>query len=576
MKKTKISKLLGVLLAAALLVSCLPLAGMSASAAKSEGAYFPSGNPPFIYVVTGVRPAAGDNTVKLYQNIDMQSYAEYTGDYVIPARAYDAEDMRYYSVTELGGAVGETIPGALQDAPLSSIELPTTLTTIGSKAFADCMYLTEITFPTSVRSVAFDAFTGVSLRELKLVVCEAASLSEDSAYTMTGRGNYVLLPRSITSLEVTAPLTITGQLTVPGETTMDNTGITIQPGASLTLEGELSGTGVVEVRNSAFFTLDSACPNYTGTIRLTGSSARFFNRSSQPITVQNASGRAISVQPGESLLGSQEENTNASSIPESLKPTISVNYGGTVTVQDNGKVVVISPYNGYHVEKVVINGMAMGTVTRYEFQSASQQNTVAVTFAQGGSQAGVPQPPMFVDVPTGASYAEAVAFLYNNGIFRGVSQNQFAPNVKTTRAMYVSLLKRMEIYGSDFQLSYDELTYPSDVPEESWYGQSAAWAIATGLDDGEGLFQPNRLISREEAAIYLYRFTRKRGYAAYVDSGRQYAYTDSALLSGESRQAMVWAVNSGFLTSSGGKLNPAGTVTRAEVAASLAKYLRAF
>lgn len=576
MKKMKISKLLGVLLAAALLVSCLPLAGMSASAAKSEGAYFSAGTPPFVYVVTGVRPASSDNTVKLYQNADMQSYAEYTEDYVIPARAYDAEDMRYYSVTEIGGAVADTIPGALQDVPLRSIELPTTLTTIGSKAFANCMYLTKMTMPTSVRSIAFDAFNGVSLQELKLVVNEAASLAEDSAYTLTGRGNYVLLPHPITSMEVTAPLTITGQLTVPGATSMDNTGITIQPGASLTLEGELSGTGVVEVRNSAFFTLNSACPNYTGTIRLTGSSSRFFNYSSQPITVQNASGRAISVQPGESLLGSQEENTNASSIPDSLKPQISTNYGGTVTVQDNGKVVVISAYNGYHVEKVVINGMAMGTVTRYEFDTVGQHNSVNVTFAQGGSQAGVPQPPMFKDVPTGASYAEAVAFLYNNGIFRGVSQNQFAPNVKTTRAMFVSLLKRMEIYGSDFQLTCEELTYPTDVAVGSWYGEAAAWAATVGLTDAEELFQPSRLISREEAAIYLYRFTRKRGYAAYVDSGRQYAYADSALLSGESRQAMVWAVNSGFLTSNGGKLNPAGTVTRAEVAASLAKYLRAF
>lgn len=576
-------RLLGVFLAAVLLVSTLPAAGLTASAVKMKGAFFLSGDPAFAYVVTGIKPEDSDNTVKLYQNADMQSYAGYTGTYTIPARAYDADDMRFYTVTEIGGAVGDTIPGALQNVALRGVSLPDTLTTIGARAFAGCTALTEMTFPTSVTDVASSAFNGVNLQKLTLNVVEAATMSGDMSYVPARKAASVLLPGRVTDLVVSAPLTISGQVSVSNSVKLSNSGITLQGGSSLSLDGSLSGTGVIEVRNAASLRLGGESTGYSGSIRLTGLSSAFTNTGSLPVTVLNTRGRAVTVLPGESVLGGEEnipdqpDEPDTPDVPAVLQPKISYNYGGTVAVANSGKVVVISAYEGYHVEKVVVNGLTMGAITRYEFEAASDENTVEVTFAQGKIPEGPEGPSAFVDIPSNASYKDAVAFLSNNGIFQGVSKNQFAPGQQATRAMFLSLLHRMEIYGEDFHVTPEvKVGVPSDVAESAWYAEDVTWAIGSHIvmPDLNWRFYPNTLITREEACLWLYRYTRQRGYAAFVEASRYHAYSDAILLGGESRTAMSWAATNGYLPVKRTVLNPAGTLTRAEIAEMLARYLQ--
>lgn len=585
MKKTsrrRLARLLGATLAAALLVSTLPMAGLTASAAGMKGAFFTNGNPPFAYVITGIRPEDSDNTVKLYQNEDMQSYENYTGTYTIPERVYDTNDLFVsYAVTEIGGAVGDSIPGALEGVALRGISLPDTVTTIGAKAFANCSNLTEIAIPTSVTKIAPDAFSNVNLQKVTLDVAETTILTSDTTYTASRTGIPVTLPHQITDLVVSDPLTVAGQATITGSTAISNSGVTVQPGAFLTLQGALSGTGVIEVKDNGVFVLEGSAATYRGSIRLTGGSSQFINRSALPVTVMNATGRTVAVPSGETWMGSQQEapSVDPDDPPAAAKPQISTNYGGSVAVEEQGRVVVISAFEGYRVEDVVINGLSMGGITRYEFERASSQNTVAVTFAQGTTPAG-PNPPQvkptaFSDIPTGASYAEAVNFLTNNGIFQGVSSTSFAPQQRATRAMFLSVLKRLEIYGDDFQVECKKRFYPDDVSETAWYGDAASWAAATGIFyPNSGKLYPDRLITREEAALCLYRYTHARGYDTVMDAGRHHAYRDAAMLQAESRQAMVWAASNGYLKTTGGILNPAGAITRAEMAEMLARYLK--
>lgn len=577
MSRRRLGKLLSTALAAALLVSALPMVAPKASAAGMKGAYFTSGTPPFAYIITGVRPEDSDNTVRLYQNADMQSYDGYTGSYTIPERVYDAGELFVsYAVTEIGGAVGNSIPGALEGVALQGIVLPGTVTTIGSRAFANCTSLSEMTFPTSVTRVASDAFLGVYLQKLTLDVAASTILTSETAYTAGRTGAPVTLPRRITDLTVSSPLTVAGQVVIPGSTTISDSGVTVQPGASLTLQGDLSGTGVIEVRNSGTLILESSAAAYRGSIRLTGGASQFTNRSSFPVTVLNAQGRSVTVPSGETWIGEQQD-TNGNEPIMNTQPQISTNYGGSVSVEEQGKVVVISAFDGYHVEDVVINGLSMGNITRYEFEYASEKNTVAVTFALGSGQVGPnpPKPAVFSDIPDNASYAEAVAFLANNGIFQGVSSTSFAPRQKATRAMFVTVLKRMEIYGDDFRINCDEPVYPHDVSETAWYAESVGWAAGTGIFPAvNGVFLPNQLITREEAALCLYRYTHLRGYDTVLEAGRYHAYRDSTMLQSTSRQAMVWAATNRYLKTTGGILDPAGTITRAELAEMLALYLR--
>ena len=575
------SKLVCLVLAVMLLISALPLAGLTASAASMKGAFFTSGNPPFAYVVTGLRAEDGDDTVKLYQNADMQSYEGYNGSYTIPERAFNADEIRYYTVTEIGGAVGTSL-GALENVPLQGVVLPATVTTIGNRAFANCSNLREVTFPTSVSRLALNAFSGVYLQTLSLDVSTGATLYTNNSYMPLTGSTLITLPRAVSEMTVSAPLTVAGQISVPGSTRMTNTQITVQGGASLTLWGTLSGTGVIEVRNNGSLVLEASPVGYGGTIRLSGADSTLINHSSATVTVQNAAGTTVSVQPGVTFTG-KESSGDPSDLPNddepTLRPKIMVNYGGSVTVEDHGRVVVISAYEGYRVEKVVINGLDMGSITRYEFAVASEENTVEVTFVKGDDVQGPdpidPDAAVFTDVPANAAYANAVAFLFDNGILQGVSKTQFAPNLATTRAMFAAVMNRLEIYGAAFHLGCEEPVYSEDVPENAWYADSAAWAMGTKiLPMTRGAFWPNRLITREEAALCLYRFTHARGYATVVDAGLYRGYTDSGLLSMESREAMVWAAARGYLPAKGKALNPAGTVTRAEMAQMLARYLQ--
>ena len=561
------------------LVLAFSTLGLSASAARSKGAYFTSGNPPFAYVITGVAPEKAENTVKLYQNEKMVSYAAYTGSYVLPAKAEDGQGLTDYALTEIGGAEAGGL-GALENVPLTGLVLPGSVTVIGSRAFAGSG-LKELTFPTSVTSLAPDAFSGVTLSKLTLDVCKAVSLVSDSSYRVAN--GLITLPAAVQDVTVSAPLTVTGPVNVAGNVTVKNSGITVA-GGSLTVNGTLAGQGVIEVRDGSTLTLKTPSPAFTGSIRLTGETAVFVNGTSAPVTVQNAAGKTVSVYPGLTQLGGAKAPTDPTgpineNTGEAMMPAVSFNEGGSVVTDASGRQVTIVPEKGYRVENVKINGQDMGSITRYEFGLSDLENSVVVTFGKGEDEEGPSEPALppdfFLDVPDTAPYAKSVAFLASNGIFFGVGKNLFAPDRLTTRAMILALLKRMEIYGNSFAL---EPVEPIDVevPEKTfWYTEALVWAARNGMVNKDfSVFQPNKVVTREEVARLLSRFTALRGYSTKVDASRYNAFRDAAMLQGSARDAMVWAVSKGYLSVENSMLDPAGPMTRGEVAQLLAGYLQ--
>lgn len=563
------------LLLAALLL--LPLLGVPASAAAVKGAYFVTGDPAFAYLVTGLRGQDGADTVMLYQQETMQSYAGYFGVYTVPSQVYDENELRTYTVTEISGAKGSAL-GAFQNVPLKGITLPGTVTTVGNYAFAGCQNLKEATLPTSITRLSSNAFDGVELDKLTLQVTESAALSGEKAFIPGGKISPIALPRAITDLSVQAPLSVTGQPVIPGQVEITGARVTIQPGSSLTLTGTLSGAGIIQVSNEATLNLRASTAAYTGSIRLSGAVSCLVNSTALPVNAIDASGRSVQVMPGETCLGGQ--TVEPSEEPGENRPQITSNYGGEVSVQESGKVVYINAYEDYHVEEVVINGLSMGSLTRYEFEVASAQNTVSVTFAEGKDQLG-PNPPdldpvfIFEDVSPADSFAGAVRFLVKNGIFSGMSETRFGPQVQVNRAMLVTLLKRMEVYGEDYQIAARKLPQLIDVEEDSWYAESAFWAASLGIVPRVvRTFRPTQLVTRVDFAICLYRYTHKRGYDTLMDMGSLRRYADVRYLSSEARVAMAWAGSRGYLKAENGLLKPNAVMNRGELAAALAKYLQ--
>ncbi|MCI8525302.1 MAG: DUF4430 domain-containing protein [Oscillospiraceae bacterium] len=164
---------------------------------------------------------------------------------------------------------------------------------------------------------------------------------------------------------------------------------------------------------------------------------------------------------------------------------------------------------------------------------------------------------------------DAVAFASSHELFSGTGADTFAPNAPMNRAMLATVLFRLEDAKADGKADF------ADVAGGAWYADSVAWASQAGIVSGTGNgFDPNGNVTREQLATMLYRYARTLGMdvAAQGDLGR---FADGGKTSAWARDAMGWAVGSGLISGKGnGSVDPAGSATRAEVAAIMQRMVK--
>lgn len=172
------------------------------------------------------------------------------------------------------------------------------------------------------------------------------------------------------------------------------------------------------------------------------------------------------------------------------------------------------------------------------------------------------QPHPFADVSEGRWYQRAVQYAYSHGLMSGMEETLFAPEVATTRAMAVAILYRLHGSPEAGTHSY------TDVAPNAYYEDAVAWAAETGIavGVGNGLFAPDRPVSREELVSMLAR------YAAYLGKNttaqdRTGSYADAQQISSYAFAPMNWALQEGLIVGiSKTELSPKGTASRAQVA----------
>ena len=195
-------------------------------------------------------------------------------------------------------------------------------------------------------------------------------------------------------------------------------------------------------------------------------------------------------------------------------------------------------------------------------KSVVEGDTVYAEIPAGATVTVVENSKEFSDVSDGAWYAGAVDFASSHDLFRGVSEDEFAPQSPMTRAMLATVLFRLE----DEPEGAVGLKF-GDVKDDSWYTDAVAWASENGIVNGTGNgFEPNANISREQIATMLYRYVNYLG----IDTGARgdvSKFKDGKEVSSWASDAMAWAVEVGlFMGDDTGSLNPKGDATRAEVA----------
>ena len=156
----------------------------------------------------------------------------------------------------------------------------------------------------------------------------------------------------------------------------------------------------------------------------------------------------------------------------------------------------------------------------------------------------------FADVAEGAWYYDAVSYVYANGLMDGVSASEFAPEANMTRAMFWTVLARID---------------GETITGTSWAEAARAWAMESGVSDGT---DPNGKITREQLVTMLWRFAGEPESAQSLSG-----YTDASSVSDWATTAMAWAIEKGVITGmTATTLAPQATATRAQAAAILMRF----
>ena len=160
----------------------------------------------------------------------------------------------------------------------------------------------------------------------------------------------------------------------------------------------------------------------------------------------------------------------------------------------------ITPDKGYAVAKVLVDGKSVGSVKSYTFKNVTKDHTIEVVFMKAN---GNPQTGVFVDVPEGSYYEEAVDWAVEKGITTGTGNNYFTPDGICTRAQAVTFLWR--VAGSPTPKT--EAMVFEDVLDGSYYYEAVLWAVENGITVGTSAttFSSELTCSRAHIVTFLWR-----------------------------------------------------------------------
>ncbi len=161
------------------------------------------------------------------------------------------------------------------------------------------------------------------------------------------------------------------------------------------------------------------------------------------------------------------------------------------------------------------------------------------------------------------------------GLMDGKSTDTFAPNANMSRGDLVLALYRLA--GSPAVAAGTSSPF-TDVTDGDARKNAILWANAQGIVNGvsASAFNPDGNITRQAFAKVLNLFAAKDVNKDALSSREDVIsdYADASAVSSWAKAPLNWAVASEFITGkAGGRLDPAGTATRAQVAVILCRYL---
>ncbi len=170
----------------------------------------------------------------------------------------------------------------------------------------------------------------------------------------------------------------------------------------------------------------------------------------------------------------------------------------------------------------------------------------------------------FNDIKASDWYYDDIEFVYRNGLMNGTGNDTFAPQINTTRAMFITIIYRIEHEPESMPARF------VDLIEDSYYEKAVGWGYVNGIVKGVSAteYAPNDIITREQMMAMIYRYAAYKGLDLTVREDAATKFSDHNNVSEYARPAVNWAISNGLIFGNGSNaLEPARYASRAEIAA---------
>lgn len=265
---------------------------------------------------------------------------------------------------------------------------------------------------------------------------------------------------------------------------------------------------------------------------------------------------------------------------------LSMQSGSSVTMVTGGSFILIdgkgslTVNNGAVVDIVTGQEVSSGTALSKNHRYFCTENTTAifkvseasvgsVNGAWQGSSGVTGQTGEYIDVSVKDWFYKEVMYVRDNELFYDINGTTFRPQENTNRATIVyALWKAAGAPSAKGTANFRDLS-------EDWYKDAVNWAAENDIVKGygDGRFGPSDSVTREQIAVFMYRFASYMG-RSVSESAKLTEYTDKDKISSWALTEMQWANAVGLIKGrSTTTLNPLGTATRAEMAAIVMRFL---
>lgn len=189
----------------------------------------------------------------------------------------------------------------------------------------------------------------------------------------------------------------------------------------------------------------------------------------------------------------------------------------------------------------------------------------SISFGSSNAAVSKPEPSYngFYDVENhwGRMYIEALS---SKGIISGFGDNSFRPEDNIKRAEYTKMIVDALKISKTFNTHFD------DVTADKWYYPYVSAAKESGIVSGfDGKFNPEDIITREDAAMMLYKALEYKN-AAF---GEYKTFADTNDISEYAREAVSKLAGIGIVSGSESGFNPKGYAKRSEAAVMVSKLM---